>query len=77
VSKLVGDRGSKETSAMIGFRLAALMAVLAWPLHHARAHPGVGSAAPVLLDLRVLGELRSAFESDVDKIRIVLLLSPT
>jgi hypothetical protein len=60
-----------------GLRLAALVAVLASPLHHPRVQPGVASAAPVLQDLRGLGELRSLFEADVDKIRIVLLLSPT
>jgi len=60
-----------------GLRLAALVAVLASSLHQARAQPAVASAAPVLQDLRGLVELRSVFESDVDKIRIILLLSPT
>jgi len=60
-----------------GLRLAALVAVLASPLQQARAQPGVPNAALVLQDLRGLSELRSRFESDVDKIRIVLLLSPT
>jgi len=61
-----------------GFRLAALIAlILVSPLHQARAQSGVSNAAPVLHDLAGLGELRSQFEIDVDKIRIVLLLSPT
>jgi hypothetical protein len=59
-------------------RLAVLLAViLASPLHQARAQSGVSTAAPVLRDLAGLGELRSQFEIDVDKVRIVLLLSPT
>ena len=60
-----------------GLRLAVLVGVLVSPLHQAHAQPGAASTAPVLQDLRELGELRSAFESDVDKTRIVLLLSPT
>jgi hypothetical protein len=60
-----------------GLRLAALVAALASPLHQPRVQPGVAGAAPILQDLRGLGELRSLFESDVDTIRIVLLLSPT
>jgi hypothetical protein len=59
-------------------RLAVLVAfVLASPLHQARAQSGVSNAAPVLQDLAGLGELRSQFDIDGDKIRIVLLLSPT
>ena len=61
-----------------GLRRAVLVAVLlASPLHQARAQSGVTNAGPVLQDLAGLGELRSQFEADVDKIRIVLLLSPT
>ena len=61
----------------VGLRLAVLVAVLlATPLHQARAQPAVPSV-PVLRDLVGLSDLRLQFEIDVDKIRIVLLLSPT
>ena len=61
----------------VGLRLAVLVAVLlASPLHQARAQSAVTNA-PVLRDLAGLSDLRSQFEIDVDKIRIVLLLSPT
>ena len=61
-----------------GLRQAVLLAMLlASPLHGARAQPGVSNAAPVLQDLAGLSELRAQFENDSDKIRIVLLLSPT
>jgi len=64
-------------SAMASRFGAAVLAavVLASPLR--QAHSGVALAAPVLQDLRGLGELRSLFERDRGKIRIVLLLSPT
>jgi hypothetical protein len=42
-----------------------------------RAQSTSAEAAPALQDLRGLGELRTLFERDRDKIRIVLLLSPT
>jgi hypothetical protein len=61
-----------------GLRLAALIAlILVSPLHPSLAQSGASDAPPVLHDLAGLGELRSQFESDVDKVRIVLLLSPT
>jgi hypothetical protein len=61
-----------------GLRRAVLLAMLlASPIPQARAQSGVPSAAPVLQDLAGLGELRSQFENDSDKVRIVLLLSPT
>ena len=58
---------------------AAIIAavVLASPVHQAGAQSGVAAATPVLQDLSGVDELRSLFESDRDKIRIVLLLSPT
>lgn len=60
------------------FRAAIIAAVvLASPLHQARAQSGRATAAPVLQNLTAVGELRSQFEIDGDKIRIVLLLSPT
>jgi hypothetical protein len=65
--------GSAMASRFGAVVLAAV--VFASPLHH--THLGVAHAAPALQDLRGLGELRSLFERDRDKIRIVLLLSPT
>ena len=65
--------GSAMASRFGAVILAAV--VFASPLQH--THSGVALAAPVLQDLRGLGELRSLFERDRDKIRIVLLLSPT
>jgi len=60
-----------------GLRLAVLVAVvLASPPHSAYAQSAVAND-PVLRDLAGLNELRSQFETDLDKIRIVLLLSPT
>jgi hypothetical protein len=57
--------------------LAVVVAVLlVSPLHQARAQSAVTNA-PVLRDLAGLNDLRSQFEIDVDKIRLVLLLSPT
>jgi hypothetical protein len=66
-------------ASMAGRLRAAVLAALALvsPLHEARAQSGVANAAPVLKDFRGLSELRSLFERDRDKIRIVLLLSPT
>jgi len=58
-------------------RAAVLVALaLAAPLREVRAQTLVASA-PVLRDFGGLSELRSLFESDRGKIRIVLLLSPT
>lgn len=37
----------------------------------------VGTAAPKLSDLKGVDELRTMFNSDVGKVRLVLLLSPT
>ena len=65
-----GPRGARR-------RLAVLVALLlASPLRPARAQSGVGNV-PVLREMAGLGELRSQFEGDIDKVRIVLLLSPT
>jgi len=43
----------------------------------ALAQSPVAISAPVLHDLNGMTELRSMFERDRDKVRIVLLLSPT
>ena len=57
---------------------AALLAVaLAAHPSLVRAQSTSAEAAQVLQDLRGLQELRTLFERDRDKIRIVLLLSPT
>jgi hypothetical protein len=59
-------------------RAAIVVAVwLASTLPHALAQSPVTTAAPALQDLRGVAQLRSMFDSDRDKIRIVLLLSPT
>jgi len=53
-----------------------LLAALASPLQPApRAAPA--AIAPVLRDLGGIGELRSLFDGDRGRIRVVLLLSPT
>ena len=61
-----------------GLRRTVLVAVLlASPLHQAPAQSSATNAGPVLQDLAGLEQLRAQFEIDGDKIRIVLLLSPT
>jgi hypothetical protein len=50
---------------------------LAWPAPHAFTQSPVTTAAPVLQDLHGVADLRSLFERDRDKVKIVLLLSPT
>ena len=59
--------------------LAAIVmtTALASPSPHARVQSPVTTVSPALHDLRGVAEFRSLFESDRDKIRIVLLLSPT
>jgi hypothetical protein len=59
--------------------LAALVmaTALASPSPHALVQSPVTATAPALHDLRGIAEFRSLFESDRDKVRIVLLLSPT
>ncbi len=42
-----------------------------------RADARVSTAAPGLSDLKGVDELRTLFNSDVGKVRLVLLLSPT
>lgn len=54
-----------------------LAAWLALPLPQPFTQAPVASAAPALQDLRGVDQLRSLFDNDRDKIRIVLLLSPT
>jgi hypothetical protein len=59
--------------------LAALLTMtLAAPPYYAHAQSTTAAdAAPALHDLRGLDELRTLFDRDRDKSRIVLLLSPT
>jgi hypothetical protein len=64
------------TSGRIRTALVLAVALAALPCH-VRAQSAHTSAAPVLQDLRGLDELRTLFDRDRDKIRIVLLLSPT
>jgi hypothetical protein len=60
-------------------RVLSLAAVLwlAFPVPGAVAQRSRAAAPPVLRDLAGTAELRSIFERENDKIRIVLLLSPT
>ena len=50
---------------------------LAWPAPHAFTQSPVTTASSVLQDLHGVADLRSLFERDRDKVKIVLLLSPT
>ena len=70
----MADRG-----IVIGRTVVAIV-VAAWllaPPPRALAQPPVGAASLVLNELNGVGELRSVFDSDREKIRVVLLLSPT
>jgi len=56
----------------------AVAACLAWPLPQPLAKaPATTAPSVVLRDLNGVSELQSLFDRDRDKIRIVLLLSPT
>jgi hypothetical protein len=59
--------------------LAAIVmtTALASPSPHALVQSPVATVPSALHDLRGIAELRSLFEGDRDKVRIVLLLSPT
>ena len=63
------------TSRMLAVIVAT--ACLASPSPYVPAQSPITSAAPRLQDLRGIAEIRSLFDSDRDKVRIVLLLSPT
>jgi hypothetical protein len=56
--------------------LAALL-LLGGYFPPARASAPVATAASTLKDLKGVDELRSLFNNDVGKVRLVLLLSPT
>jgi hypothetical protein len=60
-------------------RWLALAAVLwlAYPVPGAVAQRSRAAAPPVLKDIAGTGDLKSIFEQESDKTRIVLLLSPT
>jgi hypothetical protein len=59
--------------------LAAIVmtAALVSPSPQALVQSPATTVSPALHDLRGVAELRSLFDSDRDKVRIVLLLSPT
>jgi hypothetical protein len=59
------------------FATLVLTAWLAPCASPASAQPRGPTGAAVLQDLSSISELRSLFEADRDKVRIVLLLSPT
>ena len=56
--------------------IASLSLTIAAPVSPAYQAPRPASAA-TLVELRSLGELRTAFNSDRGKVRIILLVSPT
>jgi hypothetical protein len=55
--------------------IALLTLVCARPRVLAQIQPDI--KPPALHDLRGISELKTAFDQDTDKIRLVLLLSPT
>ena len=61
---------------VVAAALGALL-LLGGSFPSAGASPPVATAAPTLTDLKGVDELRSLFNSDVGKVRLVLLLSPT
>jgi hypothetical protein len=51
---------------------------LTWPIARIVAQtPPAGVSASRLRDLTTVDQLREAFDADTDKVRILLLLSPT
>jgi hypothetical protein len=76
--RVSAQAGQLRLNMAAHLRAALVLAVaLASPVHEAHAQPVTAATAPVLQDLRGIDELRSLFDSDQGKIRIVLLLSPT
>ena len=65
------DRGRRVVRA-----LAAAVMLAASPLQRAAA-PAEPPAEPTLDDLHSVDDLRSAFNRDAGKVRLILLLSPT
>jgi hypothetical protein len=66
----------KSRSLVIVVLLAALLGAFGWYLWGARQVPA-GQAPLATLDAASLDTLRSEFNSHADKVRIVVLLSPT
>jgi hypothetical protein len=50
---------------------------LAWAAPQVAAQPAKAPASPVLRDLARIADLRTLFDQERDRIRVVLLLSPT
>jgi hypothetical protein len=50
---------------------------LAWAAPQVAAQPAKAAASPVLRDLAGIADLQARFDQERDKVRIVLLLSPT
>ena len=61
---------------VIAITIASLTLAIAAPVWPANPAPLTAPAA-TLVELRSLGELRTAFNSDRGKTRIILLVSPT
>lgn len=82
-----GDAGrSEEALGPVSLRdrvvarrelLIAAALWLAWPVTRAVAQTPAATAPAVLRDLAGISGLQEVFDRDSDKIRIVLLLSPT
>jgi hypothetical protein len=62
--------------AVAGGTLVAVATALAWYVAAARQVPE-GQAALATLSAASLAELRADFNRDADKVRLILLLSPT
>jgi hypothetical protein len=60
-----------------GVLTALLTLTLAAPQFYAHTQSTTADTSPALHDLRDLDAFRTVFDGDRDKIRIVLLLSPT
>jgi hypothetical protein len=90
VSGVLERRGSPQAWQLsaqlrahcVGARLRAafvvvVVVILTSPARDTYAQPVSAATAPVLRDLHGIDELRSRFDGDQGKVRIVLLLSPT
>jgi hypothetical protein len=71
------EAGQLMVTVPRGVLAALLTMTLAAPPCYAHAQSTTADASQALHDLRGLDELRTLFDHDRDKVRIVLLLSPT